>query len=295
MYKSSEVLVGHNIYTEEEVKIEFDKVEGAIADPYWYSISSDGRFGIIDLSYLGTTGFEPSVIDPYPDGKKGYYIYNFLDETLTYVGDASYILNWDKDSTSFYIISGYNYHEEADLSQGHYKVDVTSGEATLIKEIKNPFDVDYVEYYLDDVKIRETASFQSYGSYQITIYEDGEETEVENRAVERTISRNYHGEIYISPDHDYIIYPREYKESLIEFVLVDLESKEKRVILHPSDREYLGIVRWVNDNHFIVGVHSSEEGVSEGDLMLVNIHTGDTTILTNDGYSYITAGFELYN
>ncbi|MBN2015252.1 hypothetical protein JW766_00255 [Candidatus Dojkabacteria bacterium] len=223
-------------------------------------------------------------MDPYPERKVGFYAYNMVTDKKVYLGDFLMVANWDKDGQNIYThAAAYNYHEYG-LGEGIYKINVNTGDAQLIATSDEEV---YVYHFLEEKNI----TFRHIGSIA-----EGTELFVEKGGVEKKLDE---GEwavlqpfIWISPGRRYVLYERKKGEVVphqphFELILVDLNTLEKRVVASPGANEKIASRNyWIDDDYFITlfeyGDFSDWYSVKE-DLLLVNIHTGETTKITEFG------------
>lgn len=262
-------LRGLNISTYEVVDLTpKSTVDGS---PYIQAIytSPDGNVLVYDVQYRQKVCVEIcSEIDPYPTEKNGYFAYNISTKKTTYLGDFFIVRNWDKDSKHLYAQEAITYHEYV-RTTGTNKINVETGDATFM-DVEEGFDsFSYIEEKGIKMKVR---SVVSPSLSRLTVMKDGVEKEIDTGSF-----ADIQPHLYISPDRNKFIYQkidhRFNGRAFYKWVIVDLNTLEKKDILLPEGDNYLLRPFWVSADRFIIiNLHydKDQDKETESKLWIVN-------------------------
>lgn len=273
----------YNLLTDEEREIiENDTAYGSatISEGNTISISPDGEKIVYNVEYFQTVCQEfCDWVDPYPESKQGFYSYDTVTESKTYLGKFLLVANWDSDSEYVYTISGEDYHTWL-LGDGSYKINVSTGIATKMDDTASFGDA---FYYLEDQNISIKATGETDTGAEINIEKAGTTT-----LIDEGEWAYIQPAIWPNPVNTLALYEK--RTSLadvnapFEKVLIDLDSLTTSEILIPEVSEEFGHkIQWVNDSMFVIQSTVGDFVDGEKDLILVDTETGDRTQITDFG------------
>lgn len=100
------------------------------------AISPNEQYLVYRVSFVTIKGGFPSgIADPYPQGKNGIYVYDLVNDTTRYLGNAQGQFMWASDSKRVLLTEGVEYHAY-DLSRGDYFVNVLTMDRELANDSK---------------------------------------------------------------------------------------------------------------------------------------------------------------
>lgn len=271
----------YNIVTEETKTISIPELPDAtptIGQENNFTISPNGEIFTYSISYVSETCFDICpVIDPYPASKTGHYAYHLDTDITVYLGNFLLVANWDSSSENIYTLHGADYHGY-NLSDGAYKINVTNGTATKMDDNESFGDS---FYYLEDqnIKIKFTGETDTGG--QMDVIKDGITTTIDSG--DWAYLQPF---IDLSPSKNRLVYIQRTGgvNSPYRRIMLNLNTLATTPVLEPGvDEQFGNLNYWVNDSYFVTQSTIGDWVTGDKDLVLVNVTTGERTMITDFG------------
>lgn len=262
---------------------------------YSQSISPNGKNIVYRVDYKSKTcdgNNICSVVDPYPNNKKGYYAYNLEKDIKVYLGEYFLTNNWSEDSRFVYISEGSNYHE-FNLAGGSYKINVNDGMAQALSRNSTEYS-SVTSYYIEEKDLNNVFA----GTVGNAQTKASTKYIVNKGRIQATIDSQVFGDLSsnlsISPSRDRAFYTRKSVDTdgkvFYEFVLIDFNTLATKVIMQDKSGENLWKIGafWYDDQNIVYyesNPFGSDSDKKKANLYRLNLMDSSISQITKDGYS----------
>lgn len=250
--------------------------------------SPDGEKFTYSLIYQDTKSCNQMCpeIDLYPDILSGYYSYDIIEETSTYLGKFLLPSNWDSTSQYLYLSNGEDYHEY-ELADGVFKVDVTNGKVVRVRDYTSEaFGTIYAYSDIQDkfAYMHINTVLGEYDSVDMRIEEAGNYETIDSS--DWSVIQPH---IHVSNDHAYFVHRRRssYPNNSANFqlILVNFATNERSVLTTPGTNDTDQFINWSGNNLIYSRANEGTQDLTARtrDLYMINVETGIVTRLTKSG------------